>query len=432
MKIYLVGGAVRDLLLGREAKDQDYVVVGATVAEFLAAFPAAQQVGKSFPVFQVTEDGVTREYAFARRERKVAVGHQGFEVDCDPSVTLEQDLARRDLTINAMALPPLEADADPRAHVLDPTGAGLRDLDAKVLRHVGPAFPEDPLRVYRLARFAAQLGFQVAEETYQAVTRLDPRELFALSAERVAEETRRAMRSPRPRRYFEELLRMLALGQWFPELLQLVGTPAGPPKHHAELDSFVHTMMVLDKVTAYTDLLAEPEEIKEIARWAALTHDLGKGITPREEWPHHYGHESRGVHLVHRFYDRLKLPTQLKDAAAMVCAEHMRVHILLKMRPEKWVDIVRHADRTKLMTEGLSLVVLGDALGRDAESKSVEGPLALHRIANPVRETTGQPLPERLKGAQIGQYIRKAKAIAAKKALEQPASAPGLGDKVMS
>ncbi len=442
MEIFLVGGAVRDLLLGRVPKDKDFVVVGATEEEFLAAYPTAVRLGKAFPVYHVKFGESVYEFAFARKERKTGSGHLGFEVVADPSVTLTEDLSRRDLTINAMAMPAVYAPGcAPKAFgaskVIDIYG-GQKDLADGLLRHVSEAFAEDPLRVFRLARFAAQLGFSVALETRDFIC-LDNvllRELFSLSGERIAEETRKAMRSDRPRIYFETLLDLLALGQWFPELLQLVGTPAGPIKHHAETDSFVHTMMVLDKVTAYTDMLDEPEDVKEMARWAALTHDLGKGITPREEWPSHFGHETRGIHLVHRFYDRIKMPTQFKDAAAMVCAEHMKVHILLKMKAEKWVDLVRHADRTKLMAEGLSLVVMGDAMGREAEHKSVEGPVALHRIANPIRETTGQPVPAHLKGERIGQYIRKAKAIAAKRALDEEPMTNLAGDplpiKVMS
>jgi tRNA nucleotidyltransferase (CCA-adding enzyme) len=418
---------VRDLLLGRQPKDLDYVVVGATVDEFLAAYPTAKQVGQSFPVFQVVEGDVTKEYAFARIERKVGLGHQGFEVIADPTVTLKQDLGRRDLTINAMALPldkphSLEHNVI-RNQVIDPYG-GVNDLDAGILRHTSEAFREDPLRVFRLARFKAQLSFKVAPETRDLVQTIPKEELYSLSAERVAEEARKAMRSPRPRLFFEEILNLLVMDVWFPQLLALVGVPAGPPKHHEELDSFEHTMMVLDKVTEYTKILDEAPELIEMLRWAALTHDLGKGITPREQWPHHYGHEQTGIPLVHRFYDRLKMPAQFRDAAVMVCAEHMRVHIMLNMRPEKWVDLVRHADRTKIRAEGLSLVALGDAMGREAMEKRVEGPIALQRIANPVREATGHPIPEHLKGERIGQYIRKAKAIAAKRALDPKVMCP--------
>src|SRR5688572_19487948 len=228
MRIYRVGGAVRDLLLGRAPKDHDYVVVGATVEDFLAAYPDAKQIGKSFPVFQVQLDDGPAEFAFARIERKVGSGHQSFDVVADPYVTLEEDLRRRDLTINAMAIPMEAPLANAKDHVIDPYG-GMRDLHQSTLRHVSEAFSEDPLRVYRLARFAAQLGFQVAPETIQMAQSIPASELHALSGERVGEETRKAMRSPRPRVYFEILLHTLALGPWFPELLQLVGTPAGPP-----------------------------------------------------------------------------------------------------------------------------------------------------------------------------------------------------------
>lgn len=230
----------------------------------------------------------------------------------------------------------------------------------------------------------------------------------------VREEARAAMRGRRPRLYFEELLQSLRLGSWYPELLQLVGTPAGPHKHHQETDSFVHTMMVLDLVTEHTT----NDEAGEMARWAALFHDLGKGITPREEWPHHYGHENRGIHLVKRACDRIGLPLAFKDAAVMVCADHMRTHILLKMKPEKWVDLVQRADSTKIKAEGLALVVMADALGRDCLEKRIEGPTALRVIADPIRDETGQPVPPRIKGAQVEQYVRKAKAAAAVRALK--------------
>jgi tRNA nucleotidyltransferase (CCA-adding enzyme) len=420
MRIYRVGGAVRDMLLGREPKDFDFVVVGATTEEFLRTFPNAKAVGKSFPVYQVVEHGATFEYAFARRERKVALGHQGFEVESDPSVTLEEDLYRRDLTINALALPLVYRNNVPlEAQVIDVCG-GLKDLRSQTLRHVSEHFVEDPLRVYRLTRFTAQLGFNVAPETSQLCWTIPREELFALSGERVGEETRKAMRSGDPVKYFETLRDIGGLGPWFPELLQLVGTPAGPPKYHQELDSFVHTMWVLDYFTFPENTVdLNPDLDLEVLRWAALTHDLGKGVTPRDKWPSHPGHDAAGVPLVQRFCDRLRLPTYIKDACIVACAEHMKVHIFLEMRSGKWVDMVRRADRTRLQAEGLAVVAMADSLGRKADEKDISGPRALHAAIEPCREATGHPILASLTGEAIGLHIRRAKGTAISKILKE-------------
>lgn len=418
--IYRVGGAVRDQVMGRDPKDHDFVVVGETVEQFLSVWgPAgAKAIGKAFPVFQVVDKGVTMEFAFARKERKTGIGHNAFEVICDPGVTLEEDLARRDLTVNAMALPMVYRNNPPIENfVIDPFG-GLKDLKERRLRHVGPAFAEDPLRVYRLARFAATLNFGIAAETMEMARSIPREELYSLSAERVAEESRKAMRSDHPTRYFEILKDLFALEAWFPDLIRLIGVPAGPPGHHDELDAFVHTMMVLDLAGAIPCDDDAGFDV-EIMRWSALTHDLGKGITPREEWPRHLNHEGRGVHLVEKFYDRLRMPAQFKAAAMVACEDHLKVHNFLEMKKGKMVDLIRRADKTKLTAEGLAAVALCDAMGRIALSKGTEGPRALLASANACREEAGHPIPEALQGAAIGLHIRNQKGNAVRRALRE-------------
>jgi tRNA nucleotidyltransferase (CCA-adding enzyme) len=419
---YRVGGWVRDTLLGYEPHDNDFVVVGKTVAEFMADWSGdhdIQAIGKSFPVFLVKhKNGWQGEFAFARRERKTGPGHNAFEVVADPSVTLEEDLLRRDLTINAIALPHVHRNNVPlETQVIDPFG-GVADIKAGVLRHVSAAFAEDPLRVYRLARFAATLGFSIHPETAQLAGYLSS-ELYSLSGERVAEETRKAMLSKNPRRYFEVLLDVFALEPWFPELIKLVGVPAGPYDYHAERDAFEHTMMVLDRA-CWVPEENSPDIDTELVRWAALSHDLGKGITPKEELPRHRMHEERGVFLVEKFYDRLKMPTHFKDAAVLACAEHLKVHNFLEMKKGKMVDMIRRADRTKLKAEGLAVVSLCDSLGRTTKGiKDTSGPRALLACADAAREETGHPIPDSLSGADIGLYIRNRKGTAVRRLLKE-------------
>lgn len=420
MQIYRVGGAVRDMLLGKRPKDHDYVVVGATVEEFLDRYPEAEQVGRSFPVFLVKpgtrgstdcfDHDWSGEYAFARVERKVGVGHGGFEVAADPSVTLEQDLARRDLTINAMALPYVFRDWVPlEEQLIDPHG-GLRDLRAEVLRHVGPAFSEDPLRVFRLARFSAQLGFDVAEETVAAARAIGEVEVASLSAERVCGELLRALGARYPRRFVEVLERCGHLRGWFGELARLREVPAGPPKHHAEGDALTHTLMVLDVVRGASQRVD--------VRLAALLHDLGKGVTPESDWPAHHDHDQLGVPVLERFCERLRVPKDMTQCAVVACREHMRVHRFLEMRKGKMVDVVQDADRTSMKSEGLSQVCTADALGKSPPG-SVDGAGALLVAAGAVRAERGHPIPPSLKGENIGLHVRSAKGSAARRELKR-------------
>jgi len=417
MNVYLVGGAVRDKLLGKEPKDLDFVVVGATVEEFKHEFPDANQIGKSFPVFETTYDGRRVEIAFARRERKTGLGHQGFDVVADPSVSLIEDLARRDFTMNAMAIS-VEND-----HLIDPFG-GEQDIKDKLIRHVGPAFNEDPLRVYRCGRFSAQLGFGIPKETVAMCRSIPRSEFSALSGERVGNEVRKSIMGKYPEQFWR-FLRAVgnpAFDTWFPELVQLVGTPAGPPGHHDELDAFVHTLMVLNYLV-YT--LGEKHAVAtEEARFAALLHDLGKGATDPALWPKHHGHEEAGVPLVARFCERLKLPNSVRDSAMLASREHLKVHKFLDLRKGKMVDLIRAADRTPLKAEGLAAVAFADAMGREAIVKSVAGPTALITAADAAREETGQPIPASLQGEHIGLYIRNKKGNAILRAFKKEVADP--------
>jgi tRNA nucleotidyltransferase (CCA-adding enzyme) len=328
MKTYLVGGAVRDRLLGLPVGERDWVVVGATPDDLEGL--GFRRVGRDFPVF--LHPGTAEEHALARTERKTGPGHRGFVTRHSPDVTLAEDLGRRDLTINAIAEDPATGE------LIDPYGGG-RDIESRCLRHIGPAFAEDPLRVLRVARFAARfgvLGFSVSRETLElmrAMTRAG--ELETLVPERVWQETRLALAAARPRAYFETLRECGALVQVFPEIEALYGVPQ-PPKWHPEIDTGVHTMMVLDQASR---LSPDP-----VTRFAALTHDLGKGTTPPTEWPRHVGHEMRSVELLGRMCERLRIPNQYRDLATLVARHHGVVHRALNLRHTTVLDLLEQAD----------------------------------------------------------------------------------------
>ena len=309
MKIYLVGGALRDRFLGLPVKDRDWVVVGATPEEMLAQ--KYLQVGRDFPVFLHPQS--KEEYALARTERKSGKGHTGFIVHAAPDVTLEQDLERRDLTINAMAESIDGALVDPFK--------GKADLDARILRHVSPAFAEDPLRVLRVARFAARfahLGFTVAPETLalmRAITHAG--ELQHLVAERVWQELHKALATQSPQVCLEVLRDCEALEVILPELHNLFGVPQ-PEKYHPEIDTGVHSLMVLKMAASIT--------ASTVVRFAALVHDLGKAATPKNSWPSHPGHEQLGATLIEALAQRLKVPNEHRELGVMVSLHHTRCH----------------------------------------------------------------------------------------------------------
>lgn len=307
MKVYEVGGVVRDALLGRPPGDRDWVVVGATPQQMLDA--GFRPVGQDFPVFLHPQTG--EEYALARTERKSAPGYHGFQFHAAPDVTLEQDLQRRDLTINAIA-------RDTDGTLIDPCG-GQRDLAARILRHVSPAFVEDPVRLLRLARLAARFhGFTVAPETEALLQRMvTDGEVDHLVPERVWQELSRGLMEARPERMFDVLRRCGALARLLPEVDRLWGVPQ-PEAHHPEIDTGKHLMLVLQQCAR----LAAPLAV----RWACLVHDLGKGTTSPDQWPRHIGHEARSAKLAAAVAQRLRVPTECRALADVVAREHGNIH----------------------------------------------------------------------------------------------------------
>jgi len=327
MKIYTVGGAVRDRLLGLPVTDIDRVVVGATAEEMLQL--GYRPVGSDFPVFIHPHTG--EEYALARTERKSGRGYGGFVFHASPQVTLEEDLTRRDLTINAMA-------EDDEGHLTDPHH-GQHDLQQRVLRHVSPAFAEDPLRVLRVARFAARyagLGFTVAEPTLALMQQLsDSGELQALTPERSWKEISRALMEPHPEVFIEVLRACGALKELLPEVDALFGVPQ-PEAHHPEIDTGIHTLSVLRQAAVHQQPLT--------VRWACLVHDLGKGTTPPEEWPRHIAHEHRGLTLIKAVNHRLKVPRDCQELALLVGQYHTHGHRALELKPSTLLDLLQSFD----------------------------------------------------------------------------------------
>jgi tRNA nucleotidyltransferase (CCA-adding enzyme) len=324
MKTYRVGGSVRDELLGLPVKDHDYVVVG-TDAEELER-QGFRPVGRDFPVF--LHPDTQEEYALARTERKTARGYKGFSVYAAPDVTLEEDLARRDLTINAIA-------RDEHGNLIDPY-SGEKDLRAGILRHVSPAFVEDPVRILRVARFAARFGFAIAPETLELMRAMVANgEVDHLVPERAWQEIARGLMERRPSLMIEALRSSGALARILPEVDALFGVPQ-PAQHHPEVDTGVHILLVLDYAAAHECPLS--------VRFAALTHDLGKGTTPREEWPRHIGHEVRGVELLAGVCERFRIPNDCRELAVLVARYHGEVHRADELKPATVVKLLERMD----------------------------------------------------------------------------------------
>ncbi|RDS79412.1 multifunctional CCA addition/repair protein [Dyella monticola] len=328
MRTYLVGGAVRDKLLGRAVIDHDHVVVGARPEDMLAL--GYKPVGKDFPVF--LHPHTSEEYALARTERKTGRGYHGFAIHADPGVTLEQDLARRDLTINAIA-------EDEAGNLVDPYG-GARDLEQRLLRHVSPAFVEDPVRLLRVARFAARfapLGFRVADETMQLLGQMvRDGEVDHLVPERVWAETRKALSEAQPSAFLRVLRESGALAVLFPEIDALYGVPQRA-EFHPEIDTGIHVEMVLDAA-------AKLAPGNDLVGFCALTHDLGKALTPKDELPRHVGHEHRGVKPLRALALRLKVPTEYAELAERVCSEHLNVHRAFELKPATVLKLLTALD----------------------------------------------------------------------------------------
>lgn len=349
MKTYLVGGAVRDKLLGLPVKDRDWVVVGASVEDMLAL--DYQQVGKDFPVFLHPQS--KEEYALARTERKSGKGYTGFTVHADKDVTLEEDLLRRDLTINALA----ETDD---GHIIDPYG-GQKDLAAKTLRHVSPAFAEDPLRVLRVARFAARfhhLGFTIADETMQLMAEITASgEISELVSERVWTEFGNALKEQSPQVFIQVLRDCKALTVLLPEVEKLFGVPQ-PIKYHPEIDTGIHTLMVLEQAA-----LLSPDPV---VRFAALMHDVGKGAIPKAQWPNLRGHEELGADLVNTLCKRIKAPNEYRDLAKITSLYHTHCHRAASHDAETLMETLEATDayRKPERFEQFLLACEADSRGR--------------------------------------------------------------------
>jgi tRNA nucleotidyltransferase (CCA-adding enzyme) len=394
MRVYLVGGAVRDRLLGLPVGERDWVVVGATPEELVRR--GYQSVGREFPVFLHPQ--THEEYALARLERKVAPGYRGFTTQFSPAVTLEEDLRRRDLTINAMA----ESEA---GEVIDPYG-GQADLAARRLRHVSEAFVEDPVRILRVARFAARfaaLGFTVADDTLQLMQRMTAAgEVSALVPERVWQETERALGEARPEVFFETLRACGALAVIFPELDALFGVPQ-PPRWHPEVDTGVHVMLAL----RYAADAGAPAAV----RFAVLAHDLGKARTPRAHWPSHHGHEELGVPLIEALCERLKVPNGHRELAVLAGRYHTRVHRAGELKAATLLTLLENCDafrRPERFAE-LLLACEADARGRTGLESAPYPQVAYLQQVRAAAAAVALTEEERrgLRGAEIGAELRR-------------------------
>ena len=392
MDIYLVGGAVRDKLLGLPLKDRDWVVVGATPEAMSAR--GYKMVGADFPVF--LHPDTKEEYALARTERKSGRGYKGFTVYAGADVSLEQDLARRDLTINAMA-------EDDSGRLIDPFH-GADDLKRGILRHVSPAFAEDPLRVLRVARFAARFGFAVAVETMALMQEIVAAgEMEMLVAERVWSELERALGEKLPVRFFEVLRECGALKRLMPELDALFGVPQ-PPEHHPEIDTGVHTFMVL----AQAARLSTDARV----RFAALVHDLGKGTTPVAQWPKHHGHEQRSVALVRAVCERFRVPNEFRDLAILVARYHAHCHRAVELRDDTLLETLEALDafRRPERVEAFVLACEADARGRTGyEDRPYPQADIFRRAFAAARAVDTAALAAGRSGPEIGAAIRNAR-----------------------
>jgi tRNA nucleotidyltransferase (CCA-adding enzyme) len=409
MEVYLVGGAVRDRLLGLPVQERDWVVVGARPEDLERQ--GYLSVGKEFPVFLHPE--TKEEHALARLERKVAPGYRGFTTQFSPDVTLEEDLKRRDLTINAIA-------EKPSGELVDPYG-GQRDLQAKVLRHVSEAFVEDPVRILRLARFAARfadLGFTVAAETQALMKQMVASgEVDALVPERVWQETERALGESRPDVFFQTLRDCGALAVIFPEIDALYGVPQ-PPKWHPEVDTGIHVMLAV----RYSAKINAPMSV----RFAVLTHDLGKALTPHAILPSHRGHEEAGVPLVEKLSQRLRVPNGFRELAVLGARHHAVVHKAAELRADTMLKLFETTDafrRPERFTE-LLLVCESDARGRTGLEDNPYPQAAYLQRARDAAAAVQLSEEERagLKGPDIGAKIRSQRLAAVTRVKQESAA----------
>lgn len=393
MKTYLVGGAVRDKLLSITVKDQDWVITGATPEQMQAK--GFQAVGADFPVFLHPE--TKEEYALARTERKTGQGYNGFSCISDPSITIEQDLLRRDLTINAIA-------EDEQGKLIDPYG-GQQDIQSRTLRHVSDAFIEDPLRVLRVARFAARfahLGFSIADETLALMQTLSVSgELDHLTPERVFQEMDTALATQSPQVFFMVLHQCKALHVLFPEVEALFGVPQ-TATHHPEIDTGIHTLMVVEQASKLSQ--------NNAVRFAALTHDLGKALTPQDNWPKHHSHENLGIKPVKALCKRLKVPNSYQQLAVNVCQFHLHCHRAFELKPATIAKLFKQLDayRKPEQFEHFLLACKADALGRKGfENKNYPQVDYLQQAFSLCQHVKAADIGANIQGKEIGLAIEK-------------------------
>ena len=380
-RVFIVGGWVRDFLRQVPAHDKDYMVAGIDEETFQQCFPHTPRVGKAFPVYLVDIDGQHAEVAFARKEEKQGEGYRGFAVEYGREVTLEEDLYRRDTTINSLAM------ELPSGEIFDLYG-GKKDIEQGIIRPVSHHFAEDPVRALRAARQAAEFGFSLSAEAREAMTACRE-ELAKEPTERLLQELKRALQTEKPSVFFRALQETNLLQVTFPELAALIGKTQ-PAAFHPEGDAFEHTMLVVDKVAAETDDL--------LARFAGLVHDLGKGLTPAEMLPHHYGHEVRGVDVLHSWNRRMTLPKRWVQAGKFVISEHMRAARLTK--PGKIVELLLKAAAVPLSVEGFQAIIRADH--HSLPDYLEEAPA----IITALLQVDGCQAPKTLKGPEIGSWVR--------------------------
>ena len=383
-KAYLVGGAVRDKFRGVAAHDRDYCVTGIDEKIFTEVFPNAAKFGKSFPVYSVEIDGNFCEVAFARTEKKIGTGYRGFEILFAPNVTIEQDLYRRDTTINAMAIELLSGE------LIDPFG-GREDVLNKKIRAVSEHFTDDPVRALRAARQAAQFNFEICEETIEAM-RLCKEELAHEPTERIFDELETALKTDKPSIFFRSLERADLLEITFPEIFNLRGK-IQPTFFHPEGDAYEHTLKILDDAAKINS--------KPMVRFAALMHDIGKGTTPQEMLPHHYRHEQRGLEVLDQMNRRMTLPTEWKKSAAFVIREHMRAPRLEKAG--KIVDLLLRLNGLKLGVKDFCNIINLDNHGLPGYLEHAQ------EIIDELLKIGGKDAPPELEGAEVGKWIQQAR-----------------------
>lgn len=397
-KLYLVGGTLRNELLGIKEKDKDYCVTGISKETFLTLFPKANIIGKSFEVFQLENS----EFALARKEKKTGRGHKEFIIETGEHISIQEDLARRDITINSMAKEVLTD------KWIDPFG-GKEDIKKGIIRATTEAFKEDPLRVYRVARIATQIGFQVEENTLTLMKSLKE-ELNTLSKERVFVEFRKALESDKPSAFFEVLRKADVLEVHFKEIKDLIGS-LQPVEYHPEGDSYQHTLLVLDKASQLTSKI-------EI-RFSALVHDLGKGITPKSMYPHHYGHDEKGVELVKNLGERAGIPQSWIKCGKVAAKEHMKGGIFSKMTISKKVQFIERVNKTILGLGGLQIVVIADKCSsRNTKLTSITFATIGKQCMQQIKGDTILEKYPQLKGKKLAQKLHQERVIWMKEKLE--------------